>query len=249
LIGDRAKPTITVSLNDLAASRVAITSYKNRLLSITPGKKPVDLKESVTEGIRACYTELAKGRIANFRLDAFKNLANAMNSPKAKDGWPKALPPGQALFGAQLGFYLFIERYGSGGGLYRAMYSDFLEEAAEILSNKKLAAVAKEYRSLAKQWSSLAQAMLPDSIKPFKESRALIDSYEKAFTTKGADAAGELAKIVADLRKLYDAMKASHPFLKSGADEFYAELQKRMNTIYEKEVTALAALQDAVPSK
>lgn len=249
LIGDRAKPTITISLDDLAASRSAITSYKNRLLSIMPGKKQIDLKKAATEGIRACHTELAKGRIANFRLDAFKNLGAAMSSPKSKDGWPKALPPGQALFGAQLGFYLFIERYGTGGGLYRAMYSEFLEEAADILSNKQLIAVAKEYRVLAKLWSSLAQAMLPDSVKPFKESRDLIDAYEKAFTTKGADAVGELAKIVGELRKNYDAMKTAHPYIKSGAGEFYADLQKRMNTIYEKEMTALVALQDAVPLK
>lgn len=249
LIGDRAKPTIIVSLDDLSASRSAITSYRNRLLSISPGKKPVDLNKAVTDGIRACYTELAKGRIANFRLDAFKNLAGAMNNAKSKDGWPKALPPGQALFGAQLGFYLFIERYGSGGGLYRAMYSDFLEEAADILSNKKLASVAEEYRGLAKQWSSLAHAMLPESIKPFKESRDLIDAYDKSFVAKGADAAGDLAKIVADLRKIYDTMKSSHPYLKSGADAFYADLQHRVTDIHSNEVASLAALQDAVPLK
>jgi hypothetical protein len=249
LMGDRAKPAVTINLDDLAASRGAITSYKNRLLSITPGKRPVDIKTAVADGIRACYTELAKGRIANFRLDAFKNLASAMNKVKAKDGWPKALPPGQALFGAQLGFYLFIERYGTGGGLYRAMYADFLEEAAVILAKKELASVAKEYRALARQWSGLAQAMLPTEIKPFKESRDLIDDFEKTLLAKGGDAAKELAKIVNELTGIYQTMRTTHPFVKSGAEEFYASLGERMNRIHEDEVTALAALQKAVPAK
>lgn len=249
LIGDRAKPTITISLNDLAASRGAITSYKNRLLSITPGKKPIDIKKAVADGIRACYTELAKGRIANFRLDAFKNLASSMNNAKAKDGWPKALPPGQSLFGAQLGFYLFIERYGTGGGLYRAMYADFLEEAAVILAKKEIALVAKDYRALAKQWTDLALAMLPDDVKPFSESRELIDAYEKTLLAKGGDGAKELAKIVGELATIYQAMKSAHPFIKSGSEKFYSDLHERVNAIYEGEIAALAALQKAAPAK
>lgn len=249
LIGDRAKPAITISLSDLAASRGAITSYKNRLLSITPGKKPIDIKKAVADGIRACYTELAKGRISNFRLDAFKNLTLAMNNAKAKDGWPKALPPGQSLFGAQLGFYLFIERYGTGGGLYRAMYSAYLEEAAAILSKKEIAAIARDYRALAKQWTNLARAMLPKDIKPFNESRELIDAYEKTLLAKGADGAKDLAKIVSELSAIYRTMKSVHPFIKSGSEEFYTQLHEQMNAIYEGEIAALAALQNAVPAK
>lgn len=249
LIGDRAKPAITINLDDLAASRGAITSYKNRLLSITPGKKPIDIKKAVADGIRACYTELAKGRIANFRLDAFKNLASAMNNAKAKDGWPMALPPGQSLFGAQLAFYLFIERDGTGGGLYRTMYADFLEEAAAILSRRELTAVARDYRALAKAWTNLAQAMLPKDIKPFNESRALIDAYEATFMAKGADGAKDLAKLVGELTAIYQAMRSAHPYIKSGSEEFYTQLHDQVHAIYEGEVAALAALQKVVPSK
>jgi hypothetical protein len=249
LIGDRAKPAITIGLDDLAASRGAITSYKNRLLSITAGKEPIDVKQAVADGIRACYTELARGRIANFRLDAFKNLASAMNNAKAKDGWPKALPPGQPLFGAQLGFYLFIERYGTGGGLYRAMFADFLEEAGTILAKKELVAVAKEYRALAKEWSDLAQAILPAELKPFAESRELIDSYEATLLAKGADGSKDLIKIVSDLTKIYQSIKSAHPLIKTGSAEFYEGLHVQMNAIYEGEVAALSALQKAVPAK
>ncbi len=249
LIGDRAKPAITISLTDLAASRSAISSYKNRLLSITSGKKPIDLKAAVTDGIRSCYTELSKGRIANFRLDAFKNLAGVMNNTKAKDGWPKALPPGQALFGAQLGFYLFIERYGTGGGLYRAMFADFLEEAANILGRKELSKIASDYKRLAKQWSGLAEAVLPADIQPFKKCRELIDNYEKSFVAKGDAAAKELSQIVAELRAHYQSMKTAHPFMKNGGEDFYADLQTRMSAIYDGEVAAIEALQKAVPSK
>lgn len=249
LIGDRANSAITISLDDLAASRGAITSYKNRLLSITPGTKPIDIKKAAADGIRACYNELAKGRIANFRLDAFKNLASAMNNAKTKDGWPKALPPGQSLFGAQLGFYVFIERYGTGGGLYRAMYADFLEEAAAILSKNEVASVAKDYRALAKKWTKLAQSMLPKDIKLFNESRELIDAYEKTLLAKGADGTKDLAKIVGDLTAIHQTMKSAHPFVKSGSEEFYAQLHEQMNAIYEGEVAALAALQEVVPAK
>lgn len=61
-------------------------------------------------------------------------------------------------------------RCGTGGGLYRAMYTDFLEDAADIIGNKQLTDAAKSYRALARQWSPLAKAMLPNEIKPFKES-------------------------------------------------------------------------------
>jgi hypothetical protein len=59
-----------------------------------------------------------------------------------------------------------IKLNGSEGFALRKMYSDFLHEGANVLSNSDLNAAAGQYLQLSNQWSNLAENALPSKI-PF----------------------------------------------------------------------------------
>lgn len=46
---------------------------------------------------------------------------------------------------------------GTGGGIFRKMYGDFLIEAAVILDNKNIAMLGKQFVEVAKQWDKIAE--------------------------------------------------------------------------------------------
>jgi len=46
---------------------------------------------------------------------------------------------------------------GTGGGIFRKMYGDFLIEAAVILENKNIAMLGKHFLEVAKQWDKIAE--------------------------------------------------------------------------------------------
>ena len=59
---------------------------------------------------------------------------------------------------AKEGFYA-IEKRGTGGGCFRALFAQFLDEARAVRPELPLARIAHDYRELAWQWGELATAM------------------------------------------------------------------------------------------
>src|SRR5206468_8505409 len=77
-----------------------------------------------------------------------------------KDGWLKVFRGG-LLFCALRDVFDSIETSGTGGGLYRPLYADFLAEAAEMTGESAFASLADVYRGVAARWTELAEAALP----------------------------------------------------------------------------------------
>jgi hypothetical protein len=81
--------------------------------------------------------------------------AELLTAPRDPKGWPRLLePPDRHV---QLLTWLddWVET-GTGGGFFRTMYAEFLEEAAGLLEQPELARLAGDYRELAAAWSALA---------------------------------------------------------------------------------------------
>ena len=55
--------------------------------------------------------------------------------------------------------YLFVTVAGTGGGIFRYMYSRFLSEAAEITQNRMLIATADQINNCGDMWTKLAAPM------------------------------------------------------------------------------------------
>ena len=210
---DASPGPVTITLDDLAAARSGICSHKNRTLSIERPKPltTATLRSAVLAGIRASLDELyLKPQMKMFSLAGLETLAATIANGKSKDGWLKVFRPGQ-LYLALRDCYQSIETDGTGGGLFRTMYADFLEEAAVTTGRGQLKDMASVYRELAAQWTTFAESLLPAKVRPLKETRQLLVKKHELFHTKGPKADKQMAEIVVKLRAISAAMEDDFP--------------------------------------
>ena len=210
---DRPPVQVSISLKDLAEARGGICSHKNRTLTVDAPKKlsAATLKGAVLGGIRACVDELyLKPRMKTFSLAGLETLAKVIDNDKAKDGWLKVFTPG-LLYHALRDAFDSIETSGTGGGLYRSLYAEFLQEAAVITGRRSLAELAERYSNLATQWTETGEFLLPGNVKPLAETRKLLVKQRTLYETKGPKADKQLAEITASLRKLATSMQTEFP--------------------------------------
>jgi len=72
--------------------------------------------------------------------------------------WPKLFPPEDELLKQIYEVnYIMMEEDGTGGGLFRYLYSDFLKEAAELLGNKELLELGLRYNQIGQKWTTIAK--------------------------------------------------------------------------------------------
>jgi hypothetical protein len=244
---DRAPTKVTLSLDELQAARNAICSHKNRTLTIVASKPPSApiLQGAVRDGLRACATGLLQPRIKTFGLAGLdiwiKMITNATN----KDGWHKVFKDG-LLYCALREVYLSIETVGSGGGLYRGLYADFLTEAATILKKPALADLVGVYRALGEQWTELADAALPARVKVFKQTREAMTKQRTLLEEQGEKAAGKIADLKTKLLKLEQEGRAAFPLSASETAALLESLRDRLMALTEAETRAAEQLQAAV---
>jgi hypothetical protein len=231
----------------LDAARARLRKAKNRVLSIDEGAAIGDVKEAVRAGLRGCVQSLRDGALVsraagNFGLTAMSKWAGLANNGRNKKGWPKAFAPGVALYAGMRQTYFWIEASGTGGGGFRPMYADFLDQAAMLLSNDALATVAGTYRDLGEHWTALAMAMLPDGVPALSETRELLDAKRDA-VARGPDGIEALRAANARLDEIEASMVTSFPLDEAAAMALYADLEARLNDIVRLETEAVDALE------
>jgi hypothetical protein len=240
-IGDLGYEPVPISLADLALARGRIKKFKNRVLALEPPVKSPPLPEPIRAGISACVDGLVKCKMKNYRLDAFKAWADKLDGSKAADAWETIFPPGPLLYTGLWSVYEFIEHYGTGGGLCRPIFSDFLAESAAALTDPALDVLAKRYAELGRGWTALAEAALPDRVPALREVKELLARKWELMHTGGARA--ELVDCWKALAERGAAMKQSFPLDAAQSTALRRELKQRVTALYEGEVAALAALE------
>ncbi|HMV50713.1 MAG TPA: DUF4872 domain-containing protein, partial [Blastocatellia bacterium] len=181
----------------------------------------------------------------NGRLEALEIWAKRLHGSKEKESWERVFRPGPNLWRGLCSIHDFIEHYGTGGGLCRPLFADFLSEAAAALSNANLATLSEQYAELGRAWSELADAALPSDIPAFLEAKTL-QTRKAELLHDGAP-----AEDVRAIRRRLDglAKEARERFPLSNADcaDLREQLQTRILNLYEREVAALAATLKAIP--
>lgn len=72
--------------------------------------------------------------------------------------WPKLFPPeNERLRQLYEMSYIMMEEDGTGGGLFRYLYSRFLKEAGELLNNKELVDMGERYHRIGQKWTNIAK--------------------------------------------------------------------------------------------
>jgi hypothetical protein len=243
---DRAATRVTISLDDLAAARRGVCSHKNRTLSIDPpaALTTARLKDAIRAGIRACAQEMLKGQMKTYSLPGFEKLARILTNDKSKDGWLKVFKGG-LLYWALRDVFDSIETFGTGGGLFRPLYADFLDEAAGITKDRAFAELAGRYRELGQQWAALAEAALPGAVKSFQQTRELLREKCKVFEEKGDRAAGTIREVWGKLQAIETEMRPSLPLTPTDARALLEGLRERLLVLHQTECATAADLQKA----
>jgi hypothetical protein len=141
--------------------------------------------------------------------------------------------------------YTFIDHYGTGGGLCRPIFADFLREAGEATDKTALRSLAEQYAELGAAWSELAEAALPDDVAALCQMKTL--HAQKVELTHRGDA--DSAAAVRDCWSQLSTMeKAEFPLSARECADLLAALHTRVQRLYEGERAACAALGEVCAS-
>jgi hypothetical protein len=244
LIGDLADEPIAIPLADLAKARARIKKDRHRLLSLGAVGTLPPLDALVRAGMRACHEELLHpalpGAAANARLDALRTWGERMEGSAAKERWERVYRPGRNFFRGLCAMHDFIEHYGTGGGLCRPLFADFLAEAAGALAQPALASLGETYAELGRGWIDLADTALPDDVALLREAKALL-AHKAALVHAGGPTA-ELGAAWAQLDALEQQAAEVFPLSDASCRELRLLLRERILALHRSEVDALDAL-------
>jgi hypothetical protein len=155
-VWELAPAPVPVPWAELAEARAGVASVRHRLVEAEPPTEPADPAGAAAGGIDSTWRGMLEPPMRNFGVPGLAKWAELLTAPRDPKGWPRLLePPGRQV---QLLTWLYdwVETAGTGGGFFRAMYAEFLEEAAGLLERPTLARLAGDYRELAAAWSGLA---------------------------------------------------------------------------------------------
>jgi hypothetical protein len=157
VLWDLAPVPVPVTWAELAEARAGVRSARHRLVVADAPARPVDLPGAAAAGIADTWTGMLDPPMRNFGVPGLAKWADLLTAPRDPKGWPRLLAaPGRQL---QLLTWLYdwVETAGTGGGFFRSMYAEFLEEAAGPLGRPGLTTLAGSYRELATAWTTLAE--------------------------------------------------------------------------------------------
>jgi hypothetical protein len=231
LIGDLADTPFRVTAEELSNARARIKKDKNRILSIGEGANDYHYEHLIRAGIRACMEGLEQGRNRSFTLDAYDDWADRLHGSKAKDSWDRRFTPGKNLWQGLTSLYDFVEHYGTGGGLLRPLFGDFLVEAASLLGESKLNEAAALYTELGTMWTDLANSALPDEFELFAKAKHLLATKEELLMSEGEQVQTKIRDIWNELEALSKRAEVDFPLDESQAADLRADLKEKLNDI------------------
>ncbi len=250
-IADRARVPLRVTPGELAAARGRIKKIKHRLLTLSapaPEKLATAVRLGIEETIQLFTEKPPKGSKNNFGLNAYQFWAKMLRQPKQRLSWEKQFPAGLPMYAGLTSAYNFAFLFGKGGDqdAERGMYADFLDEAARLLAIPALETAAAQFRAAAAAWQKLPEALLPDEIAPFGESRRLMLQKHLLFLDRGGEALAEIQTINTKLEGIHDRMKGDFPLTQAEVEAFRERLAEQVVAIHDAEATAVAALQEGM---
>lgn len=248
LVGDLADDPIAVPRQAFADARARIKKFKHRVMSLQPAEpRELDLPSLIRAGLQACHASMRKARLKNFTLETFKTWADRIYGSTGKESWDRMFPRGARLWRGLTSVYDFIEHYGTGGGLMRPLFAEFLDAASQATGDAALRGLAGQYAELGRLWSELADAALPDDVPELRQAKLLLAEKAEATFSGGEDAVARIEAVWPKLGELRDAARDEFPLSDAECLALRARLQQRILEIYEKETAAIQAVAAAAP--
>lgn len=240
-VDDLGDVLYTVPDDVFAAGRARIGSDKNRLL-IAAAPPSLDLPAAVRTGIQDHIDHLSRDS-DSFSLPVYAKWAKMLTDTRNKKGWPVAFQSRVGLYAALASAYEGIVHDGSDGAGLRALYADFLDEAAAILAQPALKDAAQSYRQAAACWRTFADTALPASL--FAETRTLMQQRE---TARRQNRLSDLAAIRDRLESLAQTANRDFPLDEAATLQHFAAMQSALQSVHAAELAALATLKQTYPA-
>jgi hypothetical protein len=246
-IGDLTDEQIEIPVSVLSAARARIKKDKSRVLTVAAGNQSPPLETLVRAGLEACRAGLlganAIGRsTTNFSLEALRVWGNRLHGSRDKESWERVFTPGARLWRGLTSINEYVEHYGTGGGLSRPLFAEFLAEAGAALGSASYRALGERYAELGRAWSELADAALPDDIPAMREAKELLARRSELMHSDVPDATDEVRRTWARLDELAAAAQERFPLSDSAVADLRADLQRRVLALHAAEVAAHDAL-------
>jgi Domain of unknown function (DUF4872)/Butirosin biosynthesis protein H, N-terminal len=240
---DLAPAPIPVTWAELAEARAGVRSARHRLIVAEPPDGPVDLAGAAAAGIADTWPGMLEPPMRNFGVPGLAKWAELLTAARDPKGWPRLLEAPGRQFQLLTWLYDWVETAGTGGGFFRAMYAEFLEQAAGPLERPELARLAGDYRELAAAWTALARAaMTAGGDGPLARAADLLERRRRLVEDQGAAAAGDLAAVQAELAALAAGTTDPRPLDPGALSSLLADLRSRVLDLAEAEEAAAAAL-------
>jgi hypothetical protein len=199
-----------------------------------------ELRETIIQGISDCAAQLTHPN-KNIGVSNWNTWAEQLINHQDKLGWPNIFQNQEDLFKILSSCYELIKLNGTEGFALRKMYADFLQEAAVILKNPSLNAIAGQYLQLANHWSSLAENALPSNIAVFDRVKSLINKKYLAFRQNDMR---RFKKSIIDLQSLEAKIINRFPMDLAETNMLFEKLASRVKLISELEASAAFRLRD-----
>jgi hypothetical protein len=246
-IGDVAATSRTLPLEDLLWSRNRVCSLKNRTIAFAPPKSlsAAQVKKAYEAGLQECAADFAKPRLGTFNLPGLEEWTKVIANAKSKRGWMVAFPGGK-IYWALRDAFDGIETAGTGGGLMRNLYAEFLDSASVALTRPALAECAEKYRGLAKNWTAFADQLLPDKVKPFALTKKLFRKREAAYTGKGEKGMKDVEASATQIKALEGEVISEFPWSDSLTAQHLEACELALRELFYTEQEAAALLGRAV---
>ena len=251
-IADRSKVSIAIPVDELMDARARVKKDRFRMPTLS-APDPKKLREAASAGIRQCIqlfdgVGAPKGHAARFGFAGFQEWVEMLVNERNKQSWARVFPDGAGLFqalagrSAQPGVFIWIMTFGAAPDAERGLFAEFLEDAAILLDQPKLAPSAKKFREIAHYWRNLAEAALPDRIPILRETRDLLLKQRVLYLEQGQAANAAQREIRAQLE---NNAKITAAALDPSSEEIRwlkRELRDRILQIHDAEKAAIAAL-------
>jgi hypothetical protein len=246
-VGDLSDDPIAVPLDALAAARGRVKKVRNRLLSIGSMTKVPSLQTMVRAGLAACRDGLMGARAVgnaktNFSLEALRVWGTRLHGSRDKESWDRVFTPGKRLWRGLTSITEYVEHYGTGGGLSRPIFAEFLAEAGDALGSESLRALGRRYAELGRQWTELADAALPDDVPAMREAKELLARKSELLHSDVPASADAVRATWNRLEALAASAADNFPLSDAAAADLRADLQRRVLALHASELSAHDAL-------
>ncbi len=247
-IADRSRVPLTVSADELDAARSRTKKDRHCLTLLgapDESQLPAAVRAGIGDTIQLMTEKPPKGSAKNFGLRALQHWAD-MLAKSSRGSWAKEYPGGRPLLAALTSAYTFLgPAFGKTAQAERDVYADFLDEAALVLDNAELKAVAERYRQAGMAWQRLLESLLPLDAPMLGEARQNIDRKTALFKESGAAQLNEIIACRDRLEALKTEAESDFPLNAGEIAELRAEIRERALAARAAEEAAVTALKAA----